>query len=139
MAVAHYAYLKLKMPGNNGTNITVHGSFSRSDNCDREFHKIAAKSGAKQKAIDFRSKQLTSRDKDFKLQEDDIVKKSKKKLDDPALGVPVVAPSAVDNKASAEDVNTLALVRTTPKKMIGTSRATGSIDKTQDKKDPPLA
>jgi hypothetical protein len=37
MAVPHYAYLKLKMPGNNGTNITVHGSFSRSDNCDREF------------------------------------------------------------------------------------------------------
>jgi hypothetical protein len=37
MVVPHYAYLKLKMPGNNGTNITVHGSFSRSDNCDREF------------------------------------------------------------------------------------------------------
>jgi hypothetical protein len=29
MVVPHYAYLKLKMPGNNETNITVHGSFSR--------------------------------------------------------------------------------------------------------------
>jgi hypothetical protein len=35
MVVPHYAYLNLKMPDNNGTNITVRGSFSRSDNCDR--------------------------------------------------------------------------------------------------------
>jgi RNase P/RNase MRP subunit p29 len=27
MVVPRYAYLKFKMPGNNGTNITVHGSF----------------------------------------------------------------------------------------------------------------
>src|SRR3954454_11093107 len=27
MAVPHYAYLKLKMPDNNGTPLTVHGSF----------------------------------------------------------------------------------------------------------------
>ncbi|KAK1610840.1 hypothetical protein QYE76_034513 [Lolium multiflorum] len=54
MAVPHYAYLKLKMPGNNGTPITVHGSFARSDNCDREFQKIASKFGAKEElnAID---------------------------------------------------------------------------------------
>jgi hypothetical protein len=37
MVVPHYGYLKLKMPGNNGTNITIHGSFSHSNNCDREF------------------------------------------------------------------------------------------------------
>nr|XP_051230074.1 uncharacterized protein LOC127347992 [Lolium perenne] len=43
MAVPDYAYLKLKMPGNNGTKISVHGSFSRSDNCDRDFQKIASK------------------------------------------------------------------------------------------------
>ena len=48
MAVPHYAYLKLKMPGNNGTTITVHGSFLRSDNCDKEFQKIASKFGVKQ-------------------------------------------------------------------------------------------
>ncbi|XP_051219672.1 uncharacterized protein [Lolium perenne] len=48
MAVHHYAYLKLKMPGNNGTTITVHGSFSRPDNCDRDFQKIASKFGVKE-------------------------------------------------------------------------------------------
>jgi hypothetical protein len=146
MAVPHYAYLKLKMPGNNGTNITAHGSFSRSDNCDHEFQKIAAKFGVKQETIDFPSKQLASRYKDFKLKEYDSIKKSKKKADDPALGVPVIAPLAVDDKASAEDVSTLALVATTPKEtisttpeIIGTSRAIGSLDKNQEKKDPPLA
>nr|XP_051201677.1 uncharacterized protein LOC127315209 [Lolium perenne] len=43
MAVPHYAYLKLKMLDNNGTTIIVHGSFSYSDNCDRDFQKIASK------------------------------------------------------------------------------------------------
>src|SRR3954453_3856289 len=43
MAVPHYAYLKLKMPGNNGTPLTVHGSFLRSDNCDKEFNGITQK------------------------------------------------------------------------------------------------
>jgi hypothetical protein len=60
MAIPHYEHLKLKMPGNNEKNITVHGSFSRSENCDREFQMIAAKFGIKQevKAIDFAPKQL---------------------------------------------------------------------------------
>ncbi|XP_051211328.1 uncharacterized protein [Lolium perenne] len=48
MAVPHYAYLKLKMRGNNGTTLTVHGSFSRSDNYDRDFQKIASKFGARE-------------------------------------------------------------------------------------------
>ncbi|KAK1660943.1 hypothetical protein QYE76_049102 [Lolium multiflorum] len=52
MVVPHYAYLKLKMPGNNGTNITVYGSFSRSDNCDHDFQRIAAKFGPQQEIID---------------------------------------------------------------------------------------
>jgi hypothetical protein len=43
MEVPHYAYLKLKMASNNGTTITVHGSFSRSDNCNKDFQKIASK------------------------------------------------------------------------------------------------
>jgi murein L,D-transpeptidase YafK len=69
MVLPHYAYLKIKMPGNNGTNIMVHGSFSRSDNCDREFQKIAAKFGIKQevKALDFISKKLALENKDSKL------------------------------------------------------------------------
>ncbi|XP_071678275.1 uncharacterized protein [Lolium perenne] len=53
MDVPHYAYLKLKMPGNNGTNIIVYGSFSRSDNCDHEFQRIVAKFGIKQEPDDF--------------------------------------------------------------------------------------
>ena len=40
MAVPHYAYLKLKMPGPNGI-ITVSDNFQRSDNCDREFNQIS--------------------------------------------------------------------------------------------------
>ncbi|KAK1686779.1 hypothetical protein QYE76_047627 [Lolium multiflorum] len=52
MAVPHYAYLKLKMPRNKGTNITVYGSFSRSDNCDRDFQRIAAKFGSQQEIVD---------------------------------------------------------------------------------------
>src|SRR3954453_20342216 len=40
MAVPHYTYLKMKMPGNNSTPLTVHGSFLRSDNCDRDFQRM---------------------------------------------------------------------------------------------------
>jgi hypothetical protein len=39
MAVPHYAYLLLKILGPNGV-ITVKGSFTLSDNCDREISKI---------------------------------------------------------------------------------------------------
>src|ERR1041385_3240519 len=45
MAVPHYAYLKMKMPGPRGV-ITVSGSFVRSDHCDKEFHKISETFGA---------------------------------------------------------------------------------------------
>jgi hypothetical protein len=40
MAVPHYTYLVLKMPGSRGI-ITVKGSFELSDICDKEFHKMA--------------------------------------------------------------------------------------------------
>ena len=40
MAIPHYAYLMLKMPGPKGV-ITVHGDFDRSNSCDREFRKIS--------------------------------------------------------------------------------------------------
>jgi hypothetical protein len=39
MAVPHYAYLVLKMPGPNGI-ITVKGSFELLDICDKEFNKM---------------------------------------------------------------------------------------------------
>jgi hypothetical protein len=40
MAVPHYTYLVLKMPGPRGI-IIVKGSFKLSDLCDKEFHKMA--------------------------------------------------------------------------------------------------
>jgi hypothetical protein len=44
MAVPHYTYLVLKMPGPNRI-ITVKGSFKLSDLCDKEFHKMAQNFG----------------------------------------------------------------------------------------------
>ena len=44
MAVPHYAYLVMKMPAPKGI-ITVKGSFTRADNCDREFNKISESFG----------------------------------------------------------------------------------------------
>jgi hypothetical protein len=44
MAVPHYTYLVLKMPGPKGI-ITVKGSFEVSDLCDGEFHKMAQNFG----------------------------------------------------------------------------------------------
>src|SRR3954462_14247445 len=47
MAVPHYAYLKLKMSGSTGV-ITVNGSFTKSDQCDCDFHKVSDTFGAEQ-------------------------------------------------------------------------------------------
>jgi hypothetical protein len=44
MAVPHYTYLVLKMPGPKGI-ITVKGSFEVPDLCDKEFHKMAQNFG----------------------------------------------------------------------------------------------
>jgi hypothetical protein len=44
MAVPHYTYLVLKMPGPNGI-ITVKESFGLSDLCDKEFHKMVQNFG----------------------------------------------------------------------------------------------
>jgi len=51
MAVPHYAYLKLKMPGLKGV-ITVTGNFQRSDSCDREFSKISETFGMEEALAD---------------------------------------------------------------------------------------
>jgi hypothetical protein len=40
MAVPHYAYLMLKIPGPKGT-ITVQGSFEVSNTCDKKFNRLA--------------------------------------------------------------------------------------------------
>jgi hypothetical protein len=44
MAVPHYTYLVLKMPDPRGI-IIVKGSFELSDQCDKEFHKMAQNFG----------------------------------------------------------------------------------------------
>ncbi|XP_051190970.1 uncharacterized protein [Lolium perenne] len=44
MAVSHHTYLVMKIPGPNGV-ITVKGSFTQSDACDREFNKISQSFG----------------------------------------------------------------------------------------------
>jgi hypothetical protein len=44
MAVPHYTYLVLKMPGPNRI-IIVKGSFELSDLCNKEFHKMAQNFG----------------------------------------------------------------------------------------------
>jgi hypothetical protein len=44
MAVPHYTYLILKMPGHKEI-IIVKGSFESSDLCDKEFHKMAQNFG----------------------------------------------------------------------------------------------
>jgi hypothetical protein len=44
MAVPHYTYLVLKMPGPKGI-ITVKGSFEVLDLCDKQFHKMAQNFG----------------------------------------------------------------------------------------------
>ncbi|KAK1616641.1 hypothetical protein QYE76_022158 [Lolium multiflorum] len=99
MAVPHYAYLKLKMPGNKGTNITVHGSFSHSDSCDRDFQRIAAKFGSKQDFIKPPPKLLL---REIKEEKDD--RGSKNKPTDLALKASTAEASAVGalaTKASA--------------------------------------
>ncbi|XP_051213592.1 uncharacterized protein [Lolium perenne] len=82
MVVPHYAYLKLNMPGNNGIAITVYGSFSRSDNCDREFQKIASKFGVMEElnAIDAITDhtQPPTDNRNTKSDEFDITKEAKK-------------------------------------------------------------
>jgi hypothetical protein len=69
MAVSHYTYMVLKMPGPKGI-ITVKESFELSDLCDKEFHKMAQNFGMmtsygepnyKAKKRDYRSHTTTRR------------------------------------------------------------------------------
>ena len=133
MAVPHYAYLKLKMPGSNGTNITVYGSFSRSDNCDRDFQRIAAKFGAKQEVVDLPSKSSAHDNK-----EDERVRKTKKKLADLYLEASTVKTSAATGTAVIEDNKTPAITAGTSGEINDASKTADAMDKLEDKKNPPL-
>jgi hypothetical protein len=70
------------MPGNNGTTITIHGSFSRSDNCDKDFQKIASKFGVREElnALDVLAdhKQPPTANRNGKTDEFDATKEAKK-------------------------------------------------------------
>jgi hypothetical protein len=141
MAVPHYAYLKLKMPGNNGTNITVYGSFSRSDNCDRDFQRIAAKFGLRQEIIDLPSKTLSRDNK-----EEERVRGAKKKPTDLALEASAAQTSAAQASAAkasavdgAEDIGgskTLTIAAQTSGEINDASKNTNTVNKPEDEKNP---
>jgi hypothetical protein len=59
MAVPHYTYVVLKMPGPKGI-ITVKGSFELSDLCDKEFHKMAQNFGMMESYGDPKTKSTTT-------------------------------------------------------------------------------
>ncbi|KAK1679249.1 hypothetical protein QYE76_040097 [Lolium multiflorum] len=141
MDVPHYAYLKLKMLGNNGTNITVYGSFSRLDNCDRDFQRIAARFGLRQEITDLPSK-TSSRDN----KEEERIRGAKKKSADLALEASAAQTSAAQASAAkasavddAEDIGgskTLTIVAQTSGEINDASKNTNTVNKPEDEKNP---
>jgi hypothetical protein len=75
MAVPHYTYLVLKMPGPRGI-ITGKGSFEVSDRCDREFHKMAQNFGM---TANYAEKAKSTTTEDVKLLEGRIAESEMKK------------------------------------------------------------
>ena len=132
MAVPHYAYLKLKMPGNNGTNITVYGSFSRSDNCDRDFQRIAAKFGLQREIVDPPPK-LTIRE----IKEEKLDRNIKKKPANLALEASAAKASAVQASAvaDAEDIGgskALTIAAQAPDEINNAAATTSMTKKSED-------
>jgi hypothetical protein len=116
------------MPGNNGTTITVHGSFSRSDNYDREFQKIASKFGVKKeiKTLDILPKRSPLDDRASKPEEVDSGKKSKKQPVDPATSVQAIKASVQAVNDSTEAINASTEAIDTSTEAIGTSTEVGN-------------
>ncbi|KAK1695701.1 hypothetical protein QYE76_012398 [Lolium multiflorum] len=148
MAVPHYAYLKLKMPGNKGTNITVHGSFSRSDSLIA-ISRIAAKFGSKQEIIKPPPKLLL---REIKEEKDD--RGSKKKPADLALKASTAEASAagalaakasaakgsaVDDAEGIENSKTLAVTAQTPGEINNAAATPNMVKKPEEEKNPFLA
>jgi hypothetical protein len=94
MAVPHYTYLVLKMPGPKGT-ITVKGSFEVSDLCDKEFHKMAQNFGM---IANYAEKVQSTTTKGVKLPERRVAEPETKKLQVEALG---------EDKVTEEEENTM--------------------------------
>jgi hypothetical protein len=79
MAVPHYTYLVLKMPGPRGI-ITVKGSFKLSDICDKKFHKMAQSFGMTAKYGQLNVKTGSATTITTKQPEEDRVELEAKKL-----------------------------------------------------------
>jgi hypothetical protein len=94
MAVPHYTYLVLKMPGPKGV-ITVKGSFEISDLCDREFHKMAQNFGMIANHAEKAKSMITE---GVKLLEGRVV--------EPEMKKPRVEASGEDKKAGEEEKDT---------------------------------
>jgi hypothetical protein len=91
MAVPHYTYLVLKMPGPKGI-ITVKGSFELSDLCDREFHKMAQNFGT---SANYAEKAKNTTTKSIKLLEGCVA--------EPEIKKPRVKEPREDNGAGEEE------------------------------------
>ncbi|KAK1627267.1 hypothetical protein QYE76_001582 [Lolium multiflorum] len=144
MVVPHYAYLKLKMPGNNGTNITIYGSFSRSDNCDRDFQRIAAKFGPQREIVGPPPK-LSLRE----IKEEKDGRGTKKKpaalalkasaAEASAAEASAAKGSAVDGTEGLVDSKTMAITAQTLDETSNAAATTNAVKKPEEEKNPFLA
>jgi hypothetical protein len=91
MAVPHYTYLVLKMPGPKEI-ITVKGSFEVSDLCDREFHKMAQNFGM---IANYAEKAKSTTTEGFML--------PKRRVAEPEMKKPRVEASGEDKDAGEEE------------------------------------
>jgi hypothetical protein len=96
MAVPHYTYLVLKMPGPRGI-ITVKGSFEVSDLCDGEFHKMAQNFGM---TANYAEKAKSTTTESVKLLEGRVAETETKK--------PRVEASGEDKDTGEEEKATMA-------------------------------
>jgi hypothetical protein len=96
MAVPHYTYLVLKMPGPKGV-ITVKGSFEVSDLCDREFHKMAQNFGM-----------IANHAEKAKSTTTEGVKLLEGRVAEPEMKKPRVEASGEDKEAGEEEKDTTA-------------------------------
>jgi hypothetical protein len=96
MAVPHYTYLVLKMPGPKGV-ITVKGSFEILDLCDREFHKMAQNFGM-----------IANHAEKAKSTTTEGVKLLKGRVAEPKMKKPRVEASGEDKEAGEEEKDTTA-------------------------------
>jgi hypothetical protein len=103
MAVPHYIYLVLKIPGPKGI-ITVKGIFEVSDLCDKEFHKIAQNFGM---TANYAEKVKSATTEGDKLPEGRTV--------EPEMKKPRVEASGEDKTIKEEEKATMAQVSRTLK------------------------